>query len=257
MASALIGYTGFVGSNLLRQGSFDACFNSKNIDEIEGMQFDRVVCAGVPAAKWIANREPVEDRQNIERLCRHLSAARADSFVLISTVDVYPVPVDVDENSTIDIETCQPYGKHRLELEQFISDRFDTTIIRLPGLFGRGLKKNVIYDFMHDNNTDQINTRSVFQFYSLEHLTSDIETALENNIRVLNITSEPTSVAEVARVCLGRDFTNAVEAEPARYDYRSCHAQLFGGNNGYLYSKQQVLADLEKYVDEVKQAGTA
>ena len=35
-ASALIGYTGFVGSNLLRQRAFDATFNSKNIEQISG-----------------------------------------------------------------------------------------------------------------------------------------------------------------------------------------------------------------------------
>ena len=34
--SALIGYTGFVGSNLVRQHSFDAMFNSQNIDSISG-----------------------------------------------------------------------------------------------------------------------------------------------------------------------------------------------------------------------------
>jgi nucleoside-diphosphate-sugar epimerase len=252
MASALIGYTGFVGSNLLQQGKFEDCYNSKNIHEIDGKHYDRIVCAGVPAAKWIANREPAADKENIDRLCSHLGAAQTNRFILISTVDVYPVPVDVDENSPIDIEECEPYGKHRLELEQFLSDRFDTAIIRLPGLFGPGLKKNIIYDFLNDNETDKINMRSAFQFYSLEHLTHDIGIALEKAIDVLNITSEPTTVTEVARICLGNDFTNSVDAPPVRYDYRSCHAHLFGGSNGYLYSKTQVLDDLRRYVDAVE-----
>ena len=252
MTSALIGYTGFVGSNLLQQGTFEDCYNSKNIHEIDGNHYDRIVCAGVPAAKWIANREPVEDRNNIDRLCKHLAAARTERFILISTVDVYPAPIDVDENSGIDIAACQPYGKHRLELEQFLAERFNTTIIRLPGLFGQGLKKNVIYDFLNDNETDKINMRGVFQFYSLDHLTRDIGIAVDNGIDVLNIATEPTSVAEVARVCLGEDFSNSVDAPAARYDYRSCHAHLFGGNNGYLYSKTQVLEDLGRYVDSVR-----
>ena len=41
-SSALIGYTGFVGSTLLKQRSFDACFNSANIDQIAGRSFDLV-----------------------------------------------------------------------------------------------------------------------------------------------------------------------------------------------------------------------
>jgi hypothetical protein len=36
MATALIGYTGFIGSNLARQFDFDDFYNSKNIDDIAG-----------------------------------------------------------------------------------------------------------------------------------------------------------------------------------------------------------------------------
>ena len=61
MATALIGYTGFVGGNLMRQQHFDAWYNSTNIHTIDGKNYSLVVCAGVPAAKWIANREPVQD----------------------------------------------------------------------------------------------------------------------------------------------------------------------------------------------------
>jgi hypothetical protein len=46
---ALIGYSGFVGSTLLKQRHFDSLFRSTNIDEIVGKTFDMVVCAGAPA----------------------------------------------------------------------------------------------------------------------------------------------------------------------------------------------------------------
>jgi nucleoside-diphosphate-sugar epimerase len=183
---------------------------------------------------------------------QHLGTIKAKKFILVSTVDVYPVPVEVDEDSPIDMEECQPYGKHRLQLEQFIADRFDSLIVRLPGLFGKGLKKNVIYDFLNDNNLDQVNVNGVFQFYSLEHLTHDIETGLKNGLKMLNITTEPTSVSEIAPICLGHEFENGIDAQGARYDYRSRYAELFGGRDGYLYSKQQVLADLTEFVAEQK-----
>ena len=248
MATALIGHTGFVGGNLQAQRHFDDCYNSKNIDDISGKHYEVVVCAGVPAAKWIANREPIKDRENIERLTSNLANVSADKFILISTVDIYPVPVGVDEDSPIDIDICQPYGKHRLQLEHFVANRFDALIVRLPGLFGHGLKKNVIYDFLHENNIGQINPRSVFQFYSLKHLTHDINIGLKNNLKVLNIASEPTSVGEVAWICLGHEFVNDIDTPAARYDYRSRYARLFGGHNGYLYSKEQVLSDLWGFV---------
>ncbi|WP_240726031.1 MULTISPECIES: hypothetical protein [unclassified Escherichia] len=58
---ALIGYSGFVGTTLLRQRRFDALYRSTNIDEIFGKTFDTVVCAAAPAQKWLANKDPADD----------------------------------------------------------------------------------------------------------------------------------------------------------------------------------------------------
>ncbi len=248
MTKALIGYTGFVGSNLLNQQAFDDLYNSRNIDQIKNKHFNQVVCAGVPAQKWIANREPAQDRKNIQSLIKHLKTIKTDKFILISTVDVYPNPINVNENSVINIEECHPYGKHRLELEQFISNEFDSTIIRLPALFGTGLKKNIIYDFINNNNIEQINPKGVFQFYCLDHLSSDIEIALNNELKLLNISTEPTSVQEIAQTCLGHEFKNDMDSPGAKYDYKSCFADLFAGHNDYLYNKAQVLSDLKSYI---------
>ena len=76
MSQALIGHTGFVGANLLRQGAFDATFNSSSIEAIRGRDFDRVVCAGVTAVKWWANQNPEEDRSRILGLIGHLDHRR-------------------------------------------------------------------------------------------------------------------------------------------------------------------------------------
>jgi len=252
MTQALIGYTGFVGGNLLEQQTFDDCYNSSNIEQIKGKSYNRITCAGVPAQKWIANREPIQDRKNIQSLIQNLKSVKTEKFVLISTVDVYPNPIDVDEMSEIQLENCHPYGKHRLELEQFVSDHFDSIIIRLPALFGMGLKKNIIYDFLNNNNIEQINPKGIFQFYCLDHLSRDIETALENDLKLINISSEPTSVIEIAQLCLGHPFNNEMDAAGIKYDYKSCYADLFGGNNGYLYSKDQVLSDLKSYINKEK-----
>jgi nucleoside-diphosphate-sugar epimerase len=248
MSRALIGYTGFVGSNLLNQQSFSDNFNSRNIESINGRHFESVVCAGVSAAKWIANCEPVKDAENIEHLKRQLKTITTDKFILISTVDVYPRPIDVDENSSIRLSECQPYGKHRLELEQFIAAEFDALIVRLPGLFGEGLKKNIIFDFLNNNNIEKINPENIFQFYDLKYLTKDIQIGIDHNLNLLNISTEPTSVGEIAKICLGHEFKNKVDGELVKYDYRSCHANKFGGKGGYLYNKEQVLTDLKQFV---------
>ena len=117
---------------------------------MEGEHFDLLVCAGVRAEKWMANLDPERDKNNISLLERVLEKVTCNRFILISTVDVYGNKVGVDENSVIDPLTTDYYGRHRLEFEEFVARQFNThTIIRLPGLFGKGLKKNFIFDILN------------------------------------------------------------------------------------------------------------
>lgn len=250
MKKAIIGYTGFVGNNLISQTNFDDFYNSKNIESIKGKKYDLVVCAGAPAVKWLANKEPIKDKENLQFLMDCLSELSTNKLILISTVDVYPHPINVDEDTIIDEEILQPYGKHRLELEYFVKDKFDTLIIRLPGLFGQGLKKNIIYDFMNNNIGDWIHKDSVFQFYNLAHLWHDIAIALENNINLINFATEPVSVAEVAKEAFALEFNHIPETNPAYYDMQTKYADLFNHNNlKYLYNKSKTLAEIKEFIN--------
>ena len=117
MPDALIGHTGFVGANLAAQHPFNTWYNSKNIEAVRGHRFELLVVSGMPAAKWVANRDPQADRAVLDRLWGCLRTVHADAVVVISTVDVYPHPLGVDEDTLIDPVLQQPYGKHRLELK--------------------------------------------------------------------------------------------------------------------------------------------
>src|SRR4051812_34599878 len=110
MRSALIGHSGFVGGNLLRQRPFDELFNSKNVEEIKGRSYELLVVSGAPAEKWRANKESEADQAAIDRLVAAISSVRAKKTVLISTVDVYPRPLGMDERTAIDTVDAQPYG---------------------------------------------------------------------------------------------------------------------------------------------------
>ncbi len=198
MRSALIGYTGLVGSNINSQNTFSDLYNSKNISEIDNQEFDILVCAGVSPLKWLANKEPEKDLAGIESLIKNLLTIKAKRFVLISTIDVYPTPIDVDENSQIAGLQNQAYGKNRLYMEEFIRNNFKNhNIIRLPGLFGENLKKNVIFDLLNDNCLSFINPDSSFQYYSLDNLWRDIEITIANDIETINFAAEPISTFEI------------------------------------------------------------
>jgi nucleoside-diphosphate-sugar epimerase len=247
MRTALIGHTGFVGQNLARQARFDERFNSQNIEEIAGKTYDLLVCAGARAEKWLANQEPQRDREGIARLTDALGKVRANRVILISTVDVFKSTPGVDEQTPVDRDGLCPYGDNRYELEEFVRSRFSTLVVRLPGLFGQGLKKNILYDFLHGNQTDRIHHASVYQFYDLERLWSDIHVANEAKLELVHFATEPVSVGEVACEVFQRRFDNAPAVQPARYDFRSRHAGLFGGRDGYLSSKPQVLEAMRQF----------
>jgi hypothetical protein len=249
MVDAIIGHTGFVGGNIAAQRRFHAWFNSKNIELIRGQRFGLLVVSAMPAAKWLANRDPVADRAALERLWENLARCQADEAIIISTVDVYPTPIGVDEDTFIEPTYQHPYGKHRLELERRAEEHFPKVLaVRLPALYGPGLKKNAVYDLLHGNETHKVPTEGSFQFYNLDRIWQDIGTARAAGLTLANFATEPVTIRDVARQAFGFDFANPLHGLPPRYDVHTKHAALFGGQSGYLESRDEVLAGLRAFV---------
>lgn len=248
MEDALIGYTGFVGSTLLRQHSFKNVFRSINVGDMNGREFNFVVCAAAPAQKWIANRNPAADHHNIANLISCLSKVRCSKFVLISTVDVFRDPVGVNEDTIVDEGGLHPYGLNRRYLEKFVEKNFSNhLIVRLPGLVGPGLRKNIIFDFLNQNNLDTIDSRGVFQFYPTANLWFDIQLALRTDLKLLHLTAEPVSVSEIALAGFGRLFNQSLCSPPSVYDFQSNYASLFGGKSFYQYSRRETIQAVRAY----------
>lgn len=247
--TALLGHTGFVGSNLLAQLGCQFCFNSKNISDLAGRKFELIICAAVSAVKWQANRDPEGDWRGIEPLLNALSQVEARNFILISTVDVYPDPRGVDEDFDPTPVPNHTYGTHRLKVEKFVSTHFPGShIVRLPGLFGPGLKKNVIYDLINNRELDAINPKSAFQYYDLARLSGDLARIVQLGIPLLNIATEPILTETILhRFFPEREVGRRASGQPL-YDFRTRHASAWGGENGYLYSAQTVLGDLGKFL---------
>lgn len=146
----IVGNTGFVGGNIYASGEFDTAFHSTNIEQAYGLEPDLLVYAGLRAEKYLANSFPDKDYNAIEQAYANIVHIKPKKVVLISTIDVYKHPVDVDEDTVIETAGLHPYGYNRYRLEQMICDSgIDSLIIRLPGLYGEGLKKNFLYDIIH------------------------------------------------------------------------------------------------------------
>lgn len=146
----LVGYTGFVGSNLAAKHNFDKNFNSKNINQAYGLNPDICVYCGVRAEKFLANNEPQKDLGIINNAIENIKKINPKRLILISTVDVYNNPSQSDENTVINAAGLHAYGLNRLHLEDWVRGNIAFhNVIRLPGLFGKNIKKNFIYDLIN------------------------------------------------------------------------------------------------------------
>lgn len=300
---SLVGYTGFVGSNILSEHEFEGRYDSKNVKESYGTNPDLLVYSGVPAQKFLANKEPEKDFEIIKNAIHNIKEINPKEIVLISTIDIYKSPIDVDEDSKIDTEDLQPYGYDRYYLEKWVSENIENhLIVHLPGLYGKNIKKNFIYDLIHiipsmlaeekykeliekdnlikdyyekqENGFYKVRTlteqeekmlkdyfsnigfsalnftdsRGKFQFYNLKYLWSHIQIARENNIEVLNLATEPVSIAEVYKYIKNEDFVNELNKDIPYYNFKTKHDALFNGKDGYIFDKEFILKDIKEFV---------
>jgi len=150
MKRALVGCTGFVGSNIAASGCFDYLYNSKNISEAEGLEPDLLVYSGVRAEMFLSNQNPIADMEIIKNAAENIRKINPKQVVLISTAAVYENLEEQTEKSIMKVSGLSAYGLNRYFLECWVQDNFeDSLIVRLPALFGENLKKNFIYDLIH------------------------------------------------------------------------------------------------------------
>jgi len=247
--TCLIGHTGFVGGALGRQFPFDEGFNSGSFRSMAGQEFSLAVCCGVSAVKWRANQDPDGDRAAIRALAGVLETVRADRFILISTVDVYPVPFRVDEGSGCRERQNHAYGTNRLEFEETVRGLFPRALIlRLPALFGAGLRKNVVYDLLHGNCLDSVNPASSFQWYDVARLWGDIQVAEYAGEELVNLVTEPVTTGEIIDRVFPGAVAGAAAGAPQAYDVRTRHAAAFGGTGGYVAGRAECLDRLAAFV---------
>jgi nucleoside-diphosphate-sugar epimerase len=254
MKDLLLGHRGFVGSNIAHHFPEAIGAGRKEIQALQSERFLHVYCAAPQAKKWWANQNPDLDKAEVAQLidcCRNLQVEGL--FYLFGTVDVYDPPQNVDETVQPSLSS-HPYGANRawleLELHEIFGSRF--RIIHLPALVGMGLKKNIIFDLLNNNNINQINPNSYFQWFNLSHLPDIIRLSrVLTESPVLNVVSEPLHTPMIVNRWFP-EWSQELnwEASPIRYDVQTIH-----GRNGtrYLYDVNDVLENhLRPYIEMIQ-----
>jgi NAD dependent epimerase/dehydratase family len=259
MRTALIGHTGFVGSNLAAAYDFTDRYNTSNIERIRGRSYDLVVSAAARADSHRINGNGAADLAEIEDYVATLSTVDTPRLVVISTVCIYPGGTSPDETTPLSSDGLTPYGANRLAMEQTLSGRFDTLAVRLPQLYGLGLKKGIVYDLLNDYRVEYIRPEGRFQYYDLRRLWTDIQVAIGAGLETLNVATPALTSARVAAECFGLDIADQVVAgteSPYAHmytrDMRTIHADLYGGPPGYLLDEAGELRAIRSFVQEAR-----
>jgi len=253
LQSCLIGHTGFVGGNLARAHSFDALFNSSNIDDISGKSFDLLVCAAPHARKWWSNLHPEEDTLIVRNLAKVLNTVEARRVVLISTIDVFPVLAAADESFDCHSLPNHTYGANRLYLEDAVRERFaNSHVIRLPALFGPGLKKNALFDLLHDNLVGNIDPQSEFQWYDVGRLWADVNRTLSAGLELVVFATQPVGTEAIRQRFFPESTIGKATDKSVRYGILTRHAELYGGRNGFIMTGEQVLDSMAAFINEAR-----
>ena len=253
---ALIGHTGSIGRNLARQRSWDACFDRDDIDTIRGRSFELLVCAGLPSNRWLANGNPGGDRSNMLKLAGALSEVRAERFVLVSTIDVYPVPVGVDESTPFEATHRRAYGEHRLEFERIVAARFaQCHVLRLPQTFGPDMRRNVLDDLIRRRDLDDVDPRGLHQWYPIERLADDIDRVNALALPLVNLCSAPVETARLHREFFDDLKIGGRPGASLRQDVRTRHGRSLGGDESYLMSADHVVGDNGRWLRSLAQFG--
>lgn len=307
MNVVLVGGTGFVGSNLVESYNFSKVYNSDNVELGYGTCPDILIYAGVRGTKFKANLKPEEDMINIKAAIYNITNIRPKKLILISTIDVFNRPDGENEDAAIRFEGLSSYGRNRALLEKWVKDNLNNyLIIRLPGIYGKNIKKNFIYDILHPipfmltenkyresymiekeiaifylknidgfyyrkklkieeqaklrsiwdkigfTSLDFTDSRGIFQYYNLKSLWENICVAVKNNIKILNIATEPVSIAEIYKYIFQKDLHNYISDNIPYYNFKTKYDQLFNGKNGYIMEKEAVLEDIKKFIIENK-----
>jgi nucleoside-diphosphate-sugar epimerase len=245
---AIVGANGFIGRHLSKRLKIEEQYGRHNIQDLEKSKAKLFIVAAAPAAKWEANSNPEKDSENIDSLITSLQALKDKRCVLISTIDVFPNGVTFDEDSLKPESIAEAYGRNRGRLEDSLRDISGSTLIlRLPGMYGPGLKKNLLYDLVTGKVVTGISPESTFQFYDVRNLLGHFWISFHLGLNLVHLATEPVSVADIYRTCFMQ--SPPINDSPMiSYSMQTKFAyELSGRSSRFLFSSDETLAGIKSW----------
>jgi hypothetical protein len=249
----LIGNTGLIGQTLLDYIKFDAEFNSKNLKNINNIDVNgsELYLSCLPATKWKVNKDVVGDLNNIINIFNVINQFAYKKVVLFSTIDVYCDSPLLSDEETIPIFKSLNYGSNRYLFELMVNNLKcnNIQIFRLPALFSNRIKKNILFDLLHNNNVDNININSKFQWYNLKNLFNDI--IKFDSSGTYNFFTQPIKTEKIIELFNIKRPSFKSDDNFQIYDYKSVHFEY-----GYMSFEENILLEIKDFINEFRNKPT-
>jgi len=247
-----MGGSGLIGTTLQEQTNFDFVFSSKDVHKIDSVDLNgsNIWLSCLPATKWKVNENIKEDIYNMQYIIKLLSKAKFNNVILFSTIDVYSdSPLESNENYDPNISSFN-YGANRRLFELLVLQMLtykNVKIFRLPALFGKHIKKNVLYDLLNYNQVEKIAAKSFYQWYDLNDLYEDVKSRLSTHPKIYNLFPEPVPTSNIIELFPEHKSIVDNYTHGATYNYKT-----YFTNTQYLYSREESLAKISKFVHDAR-----
>lgn len=241
----LVGSTGLIGTTLREQNNFDLCFNTSNIDQFESLvpEGSDLYLACLPAAMWMVNSDLLGDFRNMINVIDTLKKKKYSNVMLYSTIEVYnQSPFESDERHYPSFNKAI-YGSNRYNFELLVKDQlsYDSLrIARLPALFGKNIKKNILFDLLNDNQVEKINTNSSYQWYNLDNIWCDTIRVMRGEHEIVNMFGEPIETEWLADL-FGLKHNDLGRKEQ---NFKTCTTET-----GYWESRESLMKSIGNFID--------
>lgn len=241
----LIGNSGLIGSTLLESMYFDFQYNSSNIHLFSNLNIHEeyeLYLSCLPATKWKVNKDIIADFNNINNIYNVIKQFKYKKVILFSTIDVYNNNILGSNEDDTPIFNKLNYGSNRYIFELMIKELNceNIQIYRLPALFSKLIKKNIIYDLLYNNNIDKIIFNSKYQWYNLENLANDIFKI--DSPGTFNLFTEPIPTKDILDI-FNINYIDVDNTKEIIYDYKTKLHQ-----SGYIQTSKEVLKEINKFV---------
>ncbi len=208
---AVTGADGFLGKKLclrLEELGYEVLrldlenFDVKNKIELP-QNIDVIYHLAAINKPYLSKEAPLETfKTNVLGTLNLLEAVKnygVKKIIFTSSVFVYKDLQKTKESDLVEYNGIYPYGLEKLVCEEYIKIYsglcgFDYAILRITGVYGPGMYKNPIYDFIQGFLRGEINLyvnkKSVYNFVYIDDVVSGLIKALKWKNQILNLCSD-------------------------------------------------------------------